>query len=878
MKKIVPIDEKIIDALLTKVEKPARYIGGEWNQINKANDAVAVKVALAFPDVYEIAMSYLGFQILYELINSYPQFKAERCYSPWLDMEQLLRQHDLPLFTLESKTALSDMDVVAITLQHEMAYTNVLNLLDLGKIPVEQDQRLDQHPLVIGGGPCVVNPEPIAAVFDLLVLGDGEDVLVEILEWLQANPAASRQEKIIGLAHLPGVYAPRHYQPRYDQQDKLIAVAPDAGMPYPVRRRIHATVTLPQQPLVPFLSPVHDRVTTQLFRGCTRGCRFCQAGMISRPVREQQPQAVIDHVINSLEQTGYEEVSLTSLSSGDYSQIMPVIKSLMHYCQDHDVALSLPSLRLDSFKSEWAKAINQVRKTGLTFAPEAGSARLRQVINKTMHEETFISSLSQVFQSGWDLIKLYFMIGLPTETDEDITAIVSLVKTILVAAKQARQGQSKKRAPRINLGVNLFIPKPQTPFQWESQLNREQAKTRLSYLAQHLPKATGFTLGKRLDEELNRSYLEAVLARGDRRLWPVLRTAWQQGAKFDSWGDQFDFKIWSKAFNLHGVNPDDYALRPRALDECLPWDHLDYGVTKEFLIREWKKSRLAQTTADCCRSQQCQVCGANDPEKCPLPKVAEMPVAVSGPAQQEHPERPVFRMRLSYQKNNGIRFVGHLDMVNAWRRAAKRAKLPVHYSKGFHPQPSIGFGPPLPVGYIGRQEWMDMGLNTQVDPADLINALNNWLPIGLKVLSAATIGIKEPSLNQIINGGHYQIDLVADQAIKDRIQGRLEQFWQTAFIPIKQWSKKGPVTINARTGVHALEVVPRLAEDELRIKLVHESGQPGTVKLPSLINYMIDGLLDLANIQVTRLAVGYFYQKKFRQLSTDSRQTKLKEV
>ncbi len=851
----------VLEKLLSQVEKPARYLGGEWNQSRKPWDQAKLRVALAFPDVYEIGMSYLGYQILYELINETPDFLAQRCYSPRRDMEALLRHEQLPLFTVEEQRPLAAFDVVGITLQHEMAYTNVLNLLDLGQLTLEREARKENHPVVIGGGPCSFNPEPIEPVFDLLVLGDGEGVMLEILEWLKTHPNLDRREKIKQLGLLPGVYAPGHYQVHYSDSGKLTSITADEGFALPVKRRVEPPQARPRRPLVPFVAPIHDRVTTQLFRGCTRGCRFCQAGMTTRPVREMDPEVSRDHLISALQASGYEEASLTSLSSGDYSQLLPLVKQLVDYGRRHDVALSLPSLRLDSFEPSLAQYIRQVRKTGLTFAPEAGSTRLRQVINKGLDEDDFVQRLGQVFQEGWDLVKLYFMIGLPTESDEDIDAISQLVRRILKTANQQPGApKSRKRSARVNLGINLFIPKPHTPFQWEPQLDRATALQRLSRVEAQMPKAAGFRLGKRVQEELDRSYLEAVLARGDRRLWPVIKQAWILGATFDSWGDLFDFSKWQQAFSETGIDPDTYVLQARALEDRLPWDHLDSGVSKAFLKRELERARQGLLTPDCCREQHCQTCGSAKEQDCPLPPARPMTETPDLRHRPPRPERPVLRIRLSYEKNDVIRFIGHLDMVNTWRRAARRAGLPVHYSQGFHPQPAIGFGPPLPLGYRGFQEWMDIGLDAAMAQADVVTRFNDCLPSGLKVLQAYAIALSTPSLNELVNGGEYTIRLLTDSDEQALIIKKIESFWSRTEVPLPQWSKKGTVTVNARVGVLKLEAA-NPGPDVLELTLLHQSGLQGGVKVPTLMTYLTQDLSRSWAMDVVRSKTGRLQQQ-----------------
>jgi len=599
------IKKILFEELLDKVQKPGRYTGKEFNEIVKEEDASTVKIALTFPDLYEIGMSYLGFKILYEIINKRDDALAERVFSPAVDMEKLLRERQIPVFSLETYRPLNSFDIVGFTIQHELCYSNILNLIDLGQIPLRWEERKENNPLVIAGGPGAFNPEPLSRFIDLFVIGEGEEIIGEIIEVYKRlkEKKQSRAKLLEELAHIEGVYVPSFYKVTYFKDGRVKSVVPKKETYYSViKKQIISDfdkAAYPLFPIVPNIDVVHDRITLEIFRGCTRGCRFCQAGMIYRPVREKSVDTLIGLAYEILAHTGYEEISLSSLSSSDYSEIESLITKLVDRFEEKGVGVSLPSLRIDSFSVALAQQVQRVRKAGLTLAPEVGTQRLRDVINKNVLEEDLYSSIKAAFEGGWRKIKLYFMVGLPTETEEDVEGIARLVSKVDHMGREITG-----RKVNINISVSTFVPKPHTPFQWEAQEERESLFKKIRYLKNRLNwRNVSFSY-----PDIDRSYLEAVFARGDRRLGEVLEKAHSLGCKFDAWREQFNFEAWQEAFNDCGFDMEFYANRVREEDEILPWDHISCGVKKEYLLEEKEKALKGETTPDC-RFEKCTGCG-----------------------------------------------------------------------------------------------------------------------------------------------------------------------------------------------------------------------------------------------------------------------------
>lgn len=598
-----------LERILAQVQKPGRYTGGELNSVVKDKAEVALRFAFCFPDTYEVGMSHLGMKILYSLLNEQPDIWCERVFAPWVDMEEQMRKEHLPLYALESLDPVGEFDIIGFTLQYELSFTNVLNMLDLAGVPVRAADRDELAPLVVAGGPCACNPEPLADFVDLFMLGDGEEVILELCDLYKQAKAQgfSKQVFLRKACQIPGVYVPSLYDVSYKEDGTIRAVMPMDGAPATVTKRIIKdmdTVYYPDKFVVPFLETVHDRAILEVMRGCIRGCRFCQAGFLYRPLREKSAHTLCSQGKDLCESSGYEEISLSSLSTSDYSQIEPMLTEMMKYTEQNHINMALPSLRIDNFSEELMEKVKAVRKSGLTFAPEAGTQRMRDVINKNINEEEVMKSCRIAFEGGYTAVKLYFMLGLPTETMEDVAGIIELAQRV-VNLFYSLPEKPKGKGVTVTVSVATFVPKPFTPFQWEPQDTMEVIHDKQRHLAETIRT-------KKIScnwHEGKTSVLEGVFARGDRRLGAVMESAWRKGCRFDSWSETFDYDKWMEAFEECGVDKSFYANRRREYDEILPWDHLDYGITKAFLKRESEKAHAAQTTPNC--RQGCAGCGAN---------------------------------------------------------------------------------------------------------------------------------------------------------------------------------------------------------------------------------------------------------------------------
>ena len=746
-----------LESIFASVEKPARYTGGEWNRIRKDPAHVRARIALAFSDVYEIGMSYLGQKILYDLINAHPDFLAERVFAPWPDFERALRSAGLRLPSLENKIPLSDFDIVGFSLLYELNYSNVLTMLDLGGIPLQSADRSEGQPLVVAGGPAAFNPEPVAEFFDLVFAGDGEEAFLEIIARaaLLRDQGAARGEVLRDLAAIPGVYVPSLYESFRPERSPLLAVRPREGTGASSRidkrvLRTFARSAFPEEIIVPNLQAVFDRVAVEVARGCPQKCRFCQATSLYAPYRVKDPGFVVDKVFRSLRATGYEDASLFSLSVGDYPYLNQTIGRLMERLEKDHVSLSLSSLRPRGLTQDVARNITRVRKTGFTLVPEAGSERLRRVINKDLRAEDVHEAAAHAFREGWKLIKLYFMIGLPTETEADLEEIVRFVESLTALGREILGSP-----PRINMSVSSFIPKPHTPFQWAAMDDELTLREKQGFLRGRMRRMRHVQIK---DHPVESSVLEGVFARGDRRLGAVLRSAWERGARFDSWTDYFRFPVWAEAFGAVGIDRNDYlgAIPP---DVTLPWDHIRTGVRKKFLREEYEKALRGETTP-ACLDTNCGLCGGCE---FPADLRRDYSEGTEGSDIQSAPlgrkTESGLRYQAVYAKEGPARFFGHNDLLNVLQRSFKRARVDILYSEGFHPKMLMAFVPALPLGMEGREESFEFKTAFEYEELEFVEALNRCVPPGIVFSGLKRIEASAPKLNDRLAALVYSFDL-----------------------------------------------------------------------------------------------------------------------
>jgi radical SAM family uncharacterized protein/radical SAM-linked protein len=766
--------------ILPCVDKPSRYLGNEVNAVRKLT-GVDVRMALAFPDLYDLGLGNLGIHILYAAVNALPWAACERVYAPAADMERALRERGLPLFTLETRTPLSEIDLLGFTLQSELTYTNILNLIDLAGLPVRAADRQEGAPLLCAGGPAVFNPEPLAPFLDFFVIGDGEDAILEIAHLLRDLRGATRKEKLEALARLEGVYVPTLY-PMETLPDGALRPPLDAPR---IRKRITKDLngaTFPVDYIVPYTQQVHDRISLEVLRGCTQGCRFCQAGMTTRPVRERTLEKVDELLNRTLATTGYEEVSLVSLSTCDYSRVRQLVENTVETARPQRVSVSLPSLRLDSFSVELADMVAETRRTGLTVAPEAASPRLRAVINKWIPDEELLDMTCAAYERGWDHVKMYFMIGLPTERDDDILAIADLARR---AVERGRAVHSKAKA---HLGVSTFVPKPFTPFQWARQIDLAETERRQDVLQGALRRDARIKFGRHDPEE---TFLEGLISRSDRRAGDLIEAAWRNGARFDAWREHLNFQAWTDAIAATGFDVAD-ALRERAMDERLPWDHIDVLIDKQWFVDDWARAMELKHAQDC-RHSKCHKCGVIDHERALCASMLRGAVQGRKPESQwqrapsssfvEPP--PVQRLWLRISRTGNARFLTHLEAMNAWMRSLRRARVPLSYSQGFHPHPKLAFSSAMPHNEQSFGEYMDITLSARREPSELLEALGRVVPEGFGVHAIREVPLQAPSLMSLNHGHDYVISLPHEP--RESVAAKIE-----AVLAAEQWRVERP--------------------------------------------------------------------------------------
>ncbi len=840
------------EEILLRVEKPGRYLGTEHGAVHKDPRLVRLHVALAFPEVYEIAQSHLGLQLLYRLLNRRADVYAERVYAPWLDMERELRTRALPLASLESATPLHRFHIVGFSLQYELTYTNLLAMLDLGGIPLRSAERNSSHPLVIAGGPCAFNPEPMASFIDAILIGDGEEAILDICDAYLLWNGRDRINLFARLAEIEGVYVPSLY--RSVERGKLAfqCTSPLRAAPKRVRKRIltdlEACAPEPAQ-IVPLVRIVHDRASVEVMRGCVKGCRFCQAGYVYRPLRERHPGSLLQQATDLIRNTGCDELSLLSLSTGDYSCLDWLLTALVDDMQKNQVATSLPSTRVEALSPHMIRQIQRVRKTGFTLAPEAGTERLRRVIQKAYTEEQLTEAASRLFDLGWQHLKLYFMIGLPTESEEDLQGIVDL------CGKLKRLGQ---RTAKITASASTFVPKPHTPFQWMAQISRDETARRQAYLN----KALASIRVRFKWHNAAQSYIEGVWARADRKLGDTIERAFRLGCRFDGWTEQLRVDLWERAFAETGINPEVY-LGERPLDDPLPWDQIDSGVSKQFLHRELDAALDEAQVPDCAleRCTACGVCdfrtvrnvvyataaakgsecrGAGLIEPCPTGNLEDCAPSLSSPApgiSTITEPAALTRLRATHLKVGWSRFLGNLDLVATLIRGMRRAALPLAFTSGYRPAPRVSPGPALALGVESLCELIDLWLTEPVEPPQLLHALNQELPPELQMIAALPLPLSAPSIDSQISSFVYEVNLeglpretIGSPFLKQQVAA----FGDAASWPIAKMVK------GKKREVDAKEMATMHLTEERRLTIETSFGNAGAIKPAALLRSVLD--------------------------------------
>lgn len=853
-----------VDDLILAAQKPSRYAGGEWNAIHKSLPDAAVTWALCFPDLYEVGMSNLGFRVLYHVLNQRPDVACERAFMPWEDMEARMRATRTPLWSIESRAPIAAFDVLGFTLQTELCYPTVLAMLDLAGIPLFSSERDASHPLVLGGGPCAYSPEPVAPFFDAFVVGEGEEVVHEIsdavADW--KSQGGSRRELLWRLSEIRGVYVPAFFEYRYRADGRIDAIVPLKAGYEKVGRRVIPDLNLvpqPERPIVPFMQTVHDRLPLEIQRGCTRSCRFCQVGMLTRPTRQRDPHEVRRMAEIGLANTGYEQVGFLSLSAGDYQAINPMLEDFFARFEAEQIAVSLPSLRTETMNDALAAQIKRVRKTGFTMAPEAASERMRRVINKGNRESDLMRAAESVFQNGWDTVKLYFMVGLPTERDEDVQAIAEVAQKVLQIGRRVKGGAGTT----INLGVSTFVPKPFTPFQWEPMIPMAETQRKHQILRNALTKTR-----REIDfryHEPEMTSVEGALTRGDRRVSEAIFHAFKAGQALDGWTERFRHQVWMRSFEAlernTGVGLPFFGERERTQDEVLPWDHLDCEVTRPFLWKERMNARKEAEVIDCALDP-CSACGACDYDVVTT-RTYTAEDYQKAPALPERPPIPTARsfFRIRYAKRDRAVALSHLETTTAILRALRRSKLPLAFSQGFHPKPRVSFGPATPVGATSQSEYLDVELVGEVDLELVRSSLGPQMPGSLAMLEVDRSSKDALPLAQAIAAQCYRYSF-PEAVDASELSVRWERFRQAEQVWVARKERvadgdsrppsRGPQKrVDVRAVVQSITFVPGSRDVEIELR----AGNTGSARPAEVLEAWFGADAVPPGVRITKHAV-----------------------
>ncbi len=823
--------------------------------VRKDSADVDVRFALVFPDVYEVGMSYMGYPILYHILNQTDGVYAERAFAPWRDMEEQMRRENVPLFTLETFSALTDFDVVGFTFQYELHYTTILNLLDLAGIPLEAHLRNENHPIVMGGGPSAFNPEPMAEFIDVFLVGDGEEAIVEVADTIREAKQnhLSRHQTLCKLAAIPGIYVPAFYRAEYDQDGRFAGLQlTEETAPRRIRARIVCELNesfYPKNPLVPIVQTTHDRVSLEIARGCSRGCRFCNAGMLYRPVRQRSPKELLKQAVANIEATGYEEISLVSLSTSDYTELGELMQALHKSFSHQHVSVSFPSLRPESFTPEVAAFAKGVRKSGLTLAPEAGTQRLRDVINKATSAEELLRAVDLAYGEGWNLVKLYFMIGQPTETEEDLLGIVDLVE-------QVKKVAARYRGKRLNLSVSPFIPKAGTPFQWAPQDLMDRTQQKIEFLRERLH-GRNVKLSWRRP---NVAMAEGVLARGDRRIAAVIKRAWELGANLEGWSEHFDFARYQQAMQENDIHFES-ILQGFEREQTLPWDHIDKGVTTTFLWDEYQRALGEEKLPDC-RFGACNACGLMGQPVC-KDLIARQKQDVPAPQpEQKNVEFDVTPIttpkvsctdatlyaRIHYHQGEALRYLSHLDKLRMFERVFRRAHVPIVFTEGYNPHPKMTFGPSLATGHVSDAEYLDVKIYQTNPPLDLIKAIAPQLPQGIDIIAVRYMEQKPKALAALINRAEYQIDLL-EPPTRPVLRQRIQNLLQEPTLMVERHSKKKLKNIDVRPFIETIDV----RDQSVMLRTIIKDGR--TIRTDELLSLLFSENGGAPPVRIRRTAM-----------------------